>query len=103
MNYPETLTYVPDGVGLRWMVDQLPYWLNPKPIAAQRRDPEFTRAINERILTTPRCINEIYESMPARFRTVNDYKNLHRQLNRLVDMGHTIRSGSMGDYKYARK
>jgi hypothetical protein len=103
MNYPETLNYEPDGVGLRWFVDQVDGWLNPKPIAAQRRDPEFTRAINERILTEPRCINEIYQAMPARFRTVNDYKNLHRQLNRLVDMGHTIRSGSLGDYKYSRK
>lgn len=103
MNYPESMTHVPSGIGLRWFVSNLHNWLNPKPIAVQRRDPEFTKAINARITVRPRCINEIYQAMPANFRTVSDYKNLHRQLNRLVDMGHTIRSGSLGEYKYSRK
>lgn len=100
MNSAQALTYEPSGIGLIWMVDQLPAWLNPQKRKGPTRQPDFLKAINERILPIPRSLHQLYESMPAQFRTVQDYRNLESQLRRLVRSDKISRIGSAGDYRY---
>lgn len=103
MNHAESLTYIPSGIGLRWCVDHIHGWLNPKPRKGPTRQPEFLKAINERILPIPRSLHQLYESMPAQFRTVQDYRALESQLRRLVKADKVSRTGSSGDYRYLQK
>lgn len=100
MNRAESISYQPTGAGLRWYADVVYDWLHPKPRAAKKRDPEFAKAVDERILAKPRTIDEIYKSMPARFRTVTDYRNLAKQLMRRCDQKRVVRMGLLGDYRY---
>ena len=100
MNYSQSLTHEADGSGTRWYADVVDAWLHPKPRAAQKRDPEFAKAVDERILKMPRTIDQIYRSLPARFRTVEDYRNLAKQLTRRWEQGRIRRMGSAGDYRY---
>ena len=100
MNRPETFFYDPDGTGIRWYTEVVYDWLHPKPRAAQKRDPEFAKSVDERILAKPRTLDEIYRSLPARFRTVEDYRNLAKQLSRRVEQRRIKRMGSAGDYRY---
>ena len=103
MNRAESLTYVPDGCGLRWMADQVDDWLHPRKIAPRQKNHEFSAAVAERITEFPQSLHQIYSTLPAKFRTVQDYRNLETQLRRMTKDGRVARIGSSGNYQYGRK
>ncbi len=96
MNLADSLTYVPSGIGLRWCVDQLDGWLHPRKLEPRKKNAEFAQAVSARIPDEPRSLHEIYSSLPAKFRTVQDYRNLETQLRRLARDDRITRSGSSG-------
>ncbi len=102
MNYAQSLTHIPDGEGLRWLNVQVYYWLNPRVNTPRRKNVEFSEAVVKLVTEFPRSLHQIYEMLPARFRTVQDYRNLETQLRRMSKDGRVARVGSSGHYKYGR-
>ena len=102
MNLAQTSDYQPTGKSIVWMVHHLPAWLNPQKAMIHKRDHDFPGRVTECITDSPQTLHEIYSLMPARFRTVQAYRNLETQLKRMTKDGRITRSGRSHSYKYVR-
>ncbi len=100
MNHAQSLTHEADGRGLRWMAHHVYAWLNPGARKISYKNVEFCNAVSILVTDFPQSLHQIYEKMPAQFRTREDYRNLESQLRRMTKDGRAVRIGSSGQYRY---